>query len=217
MNSKEFPVESENILFQPWVGSNYNESIFGIPILIVGESNYAYPKDLEHLKPHDTFTHRLIESIIDGSWKHNFFSNIQRTFVEKPYDPVSRKEFWSSVAHCEYIQDWLLRPGISPTEDMWKKAAPIFKDVVEQLNPKCILFTGKGVFHRASAGLSISNLAVDEIFAPTYQNPHSSVKINGALASWVYHPAAFGGLGHYKRARVVANALVKAVGGTPLI
>ncbi len=215
MNSRAIQVKSENILFQPWVGGQYGlESIFKIPILIVGESNWGVSEGAER---DATFTHRLIESIIDDSWKHNFFSNIQRTFVAKPYDPISRKEFWSSVAHCEYIQDWLPRPGVSPTEDMWKKAAPIFKDVVEQLKPKCILFTGKGVFHRASAGLSISNLAVDEIFAPTYQNPHSSVKINGALASWVYHPAAFGGLGHYKRARVVANPLVKAVGGTPLI
>jgi len=215
MNSQVIQVKSENILFQPWVGGQYGcESIFKIPILIVGESNWGVSEGAER---DSTFTHRLIESIIDASWKHNFFSNIQSTFMEKANSEDSRKEFWSSVAHCEYIQDWLPRPGISPTEDMWKKAAPIFKDVVEQLNPKCILFTGKGVFHRASAGLSISNLAVDEIFAPTYQNPHSSVKINGALASWVYHPAAFGGLGHYKRARVVANPLVKAVGGTPLI
>lgn len=95
-----------NLLFQPWKGEQYgSNSIFKIPVLIVGESNYT--DDLEGAKPHSQFTHKLIRSIITAEWKHRFFSNIQRTFVENANTEESRKEFWHSVAHHEYIQDWL--------------------------------------------------------------------------------------------------------------
>ncbi|WP_055076921.1 hypothetical protein [Pseudanabaena sp. 'Roaring Creek'] len=215
MNSQAIQVKSENILFQPWVGSKYgSESIFKIPILIVGESNWGVSKGAEK---DSTFTHLLIESIIYARWQHNFFSTIQSTFAEKANSEDSRKEFWGSVAHCEYIQDWLPRPRVKPDKNMWKKAAPIFKDVVEQLKPKCILFTGKGLFNRATAGLSGDTLAIDESFAPTYKNPHVTVQINGALASWVYHPSAHGNLGHYSKGRGVVRSLIEAAGGRPLI
>jgi hypothetical protein len=84
MNNQEIQIDTnENLLFQPWVGSQYgNESLFKIPVLIVGESNYT--DDIEREKPHSTFTHRLIESIINGSWKHNFFSNIQELLSRMP-------------------------------------------------------------------------------------------------------------------------------------
>ena len=215
MNSQVIQVKSENILFQPWVGGQYGcESIFKIPILIVGESNWGISEGAER---DSTFTHRLIESIIDASWKHNFFSNIQSTFMKKANSEDSRKEFWSSVAHCEYIQDWLPKPRVKPNKSMWKKAAPIFKDVVEQLKPRCILFTGKGIFNKATEGLSRDTLAIDESLAPTYKNPHATVKINGALASWVYHPSAHGNLGHYSKGRGVVRSLIDASGGEPLI
>ena len=49
----------DNLLFQPWRGKHYgSESIFQIPILIVGESNYT--KDPEKEKPHSEFTRQLI-------------------------------------------------------------------------------------------------------------------------------------------------------------
>ena len=215
MNSQSIQVKSENILFQPWVGSQYgSKSIFKIPILIVGESNWGVSEGAEK---DSTFTHRLIESIIDASWRYNFFSNIQSTFVEKANSDDSRKEFWSSVAHCEYIQDWLPRPRVRPDKNMWKKAAPIFKDVVEQLKPKCILFTGKGMFNRATAGMPRKALAIDESLAPTYKSPHATVQINESLASWIYHPAARGNLGHYSKGRGVVRSLIEAAGGETLI
>jgi hypothetical protein len=99
-----------NLLFQPWVGKEYGtDSKFEIPILIVGESNYTDDQNRE--QPHSTFTQRLIDDIIEGRWKHRFFSNIQRTFVENANTQESRSGFWHSVAHHEYIQDWLPSPG----------------------------------------------------------------------------------------------------------
>ncbi len=203
-----------NILFQPWKGEQYgNESIFKIPILIVGESNYGVSEGLEKDAP---FTHGLINSIIKGCWKHRFFSNIQRTFVESADTEKLRREFWHSVAHHEYIQDWLPSPGVAPTEEMWTKASPIFKEVVAELKPKCILFVCKRVYDRVSAEFPDSTpLIVDGSYSPVtlsiYKSSHSTVQINAALASWIYHPTSR--RGGFRRSREIVSSLIKSAGG----
>jgi hypothetical protein len=206
-------IDNSDILFQPWVGDRYgSNSLFKIPILIVGESNYT--DDLERERPHDTFTHRLIKSTIEKP-KHRFFSNIQRSFVENATEKESRENFWHSVAHHEYIQDWLPRPGVPPTEDMWKKAKPIFKDVVTELKPKCILLVCKRVYDRVSLDFVNSTpLSIDESDSPTlsvYKKSHPTLLIEAALASWIYHPTAHHG--GFRRARGIVSLLVKASGG----
>ncbi|MEI6330066.1 MAG: hypothetical protein WCP16_12580 [Pseudanabaena sp. ELA645] len=221
MNKQDIKIKNDNLLFQPWVGSQYgDDSIFKIPILIVGESNYAHPDILESLKPHETFTHRLIEGIIDDTWKHRFFSNIQRTFVEKADTKSLREEFWHSVAHHEYIQDWLPKPGVSPDENMWLKAKPIFQDVISELKPKCILFVCKRVYDKVSPNFQASiPLVVDNsnpLTSKAYKNQsHPTVKIGDALASWIYHPTSPNG--GFQKPRGIARPLIQASGGTPRI
>ena len=204
----------DSLLFQPWQGKHYgSESIFQIPILIVGESNYT--EDPEKEKPHSEFTHRLIERIIKGSWKHRFFSNIQRTFVEDANTEELRYKFWHSVAHHEYIQDWLPCAGEAPNEEMWEKAKPIFRDVVAELKPKCILFVCKRVFVRVSKDFPTSTpLVIDKDYPSTleiYKDPHPTVRIDNALASWIYHPSS--PLGGFRRPRGIVSSLVKSAGG----
>lgn len=214
MNNQKIQLANENLLFQPWVGSQYGtDSLFKIPILIVGESNYT--DNLEREKPHDTFTHRLIESIISGSWKHNFFSNIQRTFVEDANTQALRTKFWHSVAHHEYIQNWLPHPGIAPSEEMWAKAKPIFQQVVAELKPKCVLFVCKRVYKRVSPDFPSSTpLSVDGSHPATliaYGNSHLTLQIDDALASWIYHPTSpYGG---FRKPRGIVSPLIQAAGG----
>lgn len=196
----------DNHLFKPWKGNQYgDESIFNIPILIVGESNYT--DNLEREKPHDTFTHRLISSIIKASWKHKFFSNIQRTFVENADTENSRKQFWHSVAHHEYIQDWLPKPGVPPTEKMWENAKPIFQEVVAELKPKCILFVCKRVYtHVALDFLPSDSLIFDG-------GNRDTLQIQNALATYVKHPTRYG----YNNSRPVVRELILKCGGVPQI
>jgi hypothetical protein len=203
-----------NLLFQPWIGSQYgNESIFKIPILIVGESNYT--DDIQREEPHSKFTHRLIESIIDGCWTHNFFSNIQRTFVENANTQELRFEFWHSVAHHEYIQSWLPSPGVAPDEKMWQEAKPIFQEVVAELKPKCILFVSKRAFDRVKVDFPAdASLTINEAYLPTskiYNSPHTTIKIENALASWICHPTSH--RGGFRRPRGVVSPLIEAAGG----
>jgi|GEM_PF-2016494 hypothetical protein len=221
MNKQDIEIKNENLLFQPWVGSQYgDDSIFKIPILIVGESNYAEKNIRESLEPHATFTHRLIEGIIDATWKHRFFSNIQRTFVEKADTKSLREEFWHSVAHHEYIQDWLSEPGVSPDENMWEKAKPIFQDLISELKPKCILFVCKRVYDRVSPDfLASTPLVVDcsnPLTSKAYKNQyHPTLQIGEALASWIYHPTSpYGG---FQKPRGIARPLIRASGGTPKV
>jgi hypothetical protein len=207
----------DNFLFHPWIGNQYgNESIFKISILIVGESNYGVTGGPEE---DAIFTHKLINSIIDASWKHNFFSNIQRTFVENASTQELRSEFWHSVAHHEYIQDWLPTHGIAPSETMWEKAKPIFKEVVAELKPKCVLFVCKRVFERISLDFPASDpLVIDtdnSLISEIYKNSHPTVNINNALASWIYHPTSR--RGGFRRPRRIVSSLIKSAGGTPWV
>jgi len=203
-----------NRLFQPWIGKQYGkESIFKIPILIVGESNYG---ESEGSEKDSKFTHKLINSIIDGCWKHNFFSNIQRTFVKDANTQELRTEFWHAVAHHEYIQDWLPKPGIAPHEEMWAKAKPIFQEVVAEYQPKCILFVCKRVFDRVQPDFPAATpFVIDRRHTDTLhiykKNPHPTVKIGDALASWIYHPTS--PLGGFRRPRGIVNSLIQASGG----
>ena len=206
-----------NLLFHPWIGHQYgNGSIFKIPILIVGESNYGMSEGSEK---DSTFTRELINSIIKGCWKHRFFSNIQRAFVENADTEELRREFWHSVAHHEYIQDWLPSPGVAPTEEMWTKAKPIFKEVVAELKPQCILFVSKRVYDRVSPDFPDSTpLIVDEsdsLTSSIYKSPHSTVQIDDALASWICHPASH--RGGFRRPRGIVSSLIKAAGGKTCI
>ncbi|MBD2370629.1 hypothetical protein H6G63_27675 [Leptolyngbya sp. FACHB-402] len=198
----------EKLLFEPWIGSQYgSDSLFGISILVVGESNYTDNQDRE--LPHNTFTHRLIEDAIDGCQKHRFFKYIRRTFM----DDVSPKAFWHSVAYQEYIQDWLPCPGVSPDEEMWQKAKPLFQDVVNELKPQCILFVSKGVYDRASKNFSdATSLTIcDDVALRIYKPSHPTVQIHQSLASWIYHPSSR--RGGFRRPRPVVKALVEAAGG----
>lgn len=119
------------------------------------------------------------------------------------------------MAHHEYIQDWLPRPGVRPDENMWKKAKPIFKDVVVELKPKCVLFVCKRVYDRVSQDFpSSTSLIVDESHPLTldiYKIPHSTLQIDGALASWIYHPSSH--QGGFQRPRGIVSSLIEAAGG----
>ena len=206
-------MEINNLLFHPWQGDRYGyESIFKIPILIIGESNYGESGGPEE---DAAFTHGLINSIIDASWRHNFFSNIQRTFVENADTQELRSAFWHSVAHHEYIQDWLPTHGIAPDEKMWEKAKPIFQEVVAELKPKCILFVCKRVFDRVSLDFPASTpLVTDKDYSLTleiYKDSHPTVKIDNALASWIYHPTSR--RGGFRRPRGIVSSLIKSAGG----
>jgi hypothetical protein len=162
MNNQLSEPVKKRLLFEPWIGENYgSKSLFGIPILIVGESNYT--DDQAREQPHNTFTHRLIENEIAVCQRHRFFKYIRRAFI----DDISPETFWHSVAYQEYIQYWL-RLKERPNKNMWKDAKPLFLNVVDDLKPQCILLVSKGAYDRASKGFPSSTpLTIGELLGFT--------------------------------------------------
>lgn len=200
----------KSLLFQPWVGEKYgSDSLFGIPILIVGESNYTDNPERE--QPHATFTQRLIQNVTDGCRRHRFFRYVQCAFR----DNVTPAEFWQSVAHHEYIQDWLPSYSVPPSEAMWEKAKPLFQEVVDELQPKCILFIGRGVYDRVSKDFPRSkDLNIDdEESLSVYQSVHPTIQIDNAIGTWIYHSAAWGRKSGFKKPGGVVSKVVQAAGG----
>jgi len=205
MSSQQFHKSINDLLFLPWIGGQYGDnSMFEIPILIVGESNYT--DDLEREEPHATFTHRLIEAIICGSWKHNFFSNIQRTFVEEAKPKEVRAQFWHSVAHHEYIQDWLPKPGVPPSEEMWKKGKSIFQEVVTELQPKCILFVCKRVYDEVARDRDFPQSSPSLTFDG---GSRETLQIQDARVTYILHPTWNG----FRKSRGVVHELIHVSGG----
>ena len=102
---------------------------------------------------------------------------------------------------------------------MWTKAKPIFKEVVAELKPKCILFVSKRVCDRVSPDFSDSTpLIVDEsdsLTSSIYKSPHSTVQIDDALALWICHPTSH--RGGFRRPRGIVSSLIKAAGGKTCI
>lgn len=199
-----------NLLFQPWIGDHYRQGgKFSIPILIVGESNHGVTQGVE---TDAVFIHILINGIINATWKHRFFSNIQRTFVENADTYESRNEFWHSVAHHEYIQSWLPQAGVPPSEDMWREAKPIFQEVVSELAPKCILFVCKRVYDRVSADFGEGELIT--FVDSNHRNlDRKTIQIQNAYATYIKHPTYFG----FRNSRDVARKLILLSGGSPCV
>ncbi|MBD1845457.1 hypothetical protein H6F89_19005 [Cyanobacteria bacterium FACHB-63] len=100
---------------------------------------------------------------------------------------------------------------------MWTEAKPIFQEVVAELQPQCILFVCKRVFHRVSQDFSHTNpLSIEE--NAIYKNPHPVLKIDleiakiaPAIASYINHPNC--PRGGFHRARPVVKSLIETAGG----
>ncbi len=191
-------IKHADIRFQPWVGENYGKGgIFGVPVLTVGESNYGgssgRKKDAE-------FTREMIQCTIEAR-RHRFFSGVQQCFVKDAASIESRREFWSSVAHIEFIQDWMSGPGIRPTESMYERDRLVFEAIVRQLKPKCILFACKRLYWQIESNYQERESAK--------KRQYDSFQINGALATCVSHPARYG----FQKSRPIVKWMLKSVGG----
>jgi hypothetical protein len=132
-----------------------------------------------------------------------FFSNIQRTFVENADTQHSRNEFWHSVAHYEYIQEWMPCSGVRPTKEMWMNAKPYFEEVVSELNPKCILFVCKRVYDRITPDFPSGELLNSD------SGNRTTIKIQNAHATYVKHPTRYG----FRKSREVVSKLIQISGG----
>ncbi|MDX2216582.1 MAG: hypothetical protein SFY66_25185 [Oculatellaceae cyanobacterium bins.114] len=196
-------IDCNGLLFQPWIGTQYGEqSLFQIPVLVVGESNYGESRGSR--EEDAKFTHQLIENFISRTWNLRFFNNIQRCFVEEAYSIESRQKFWSSIAFYDYIQAWLPSHSMPPTEEMWTQAKPVFDSLISQLKPQCVLFVCKRLYYRVACHYPAeTSFLVDGI-------KHDACLINGVLSTSIRHPSRNG----FRNSRSCVRTLLKTVNGT---
>ena len=132
----------QNVNFYPWVGANYENNMFGIKILILGESHYAENDD----EPDSDWTQHVV--------KHNaqdhpnaFFTKITKAvlglYSEDELSEDTRSNFWDHVAFYNYVQGIVGESGrIRPTNEMWEEAEKPFLAVIESLKPDVVIVLG---------------------------------------------------------------------------
>jgi len=131
----------ENVVFKPWVGSNYVTNTFGARILVLGESHYGSPED-----EYEDYTIDVVKM-----WGQEnrlaFFTKIAKTVLN--YDSSNyltnheRYALWENVAFYNYVQA-IVGEGarIRPTSEMWQKSKTALNQVIDKLDPQVLVVLG---------------------------------------------------------------------------
>lgn len=133
------------VVFDPWVGKKYwTSDIFGIRVLVLGESHYGNKRDIR-----TTFTSDVIRQLAQ-THRNSFFTKVakvlygfdQRTWLGNG----PRAEIWEHVAFYNYVQD-LVGDGVRkrPTHRMWTVAAAPFLGILRELKPEVVLVLGESL------------------------------------------------------------------------
>ena len=125
--------------FLPFIGRKYNNSIYGVRVMILGLSHYG---DYEDQYPE--FTRDVINenAYSAGNRFFTLLTNLLRLSKIAPSDD-ERKAAWEHVVFYNYIQDIVGATGrISPTTEMWNAAKRPFLNVVQELKPQLIIVLG---------------------------------------------------------------------------
>lgn len=131
----------KNVKFLPWVGSNYANGRNGKKILVLGESHYQW--DENKINDWRTITQTLVQEQIDGSYTRAFWTKIAICFLGHSPTLEEKKEFWSSVAFYNYVQESAGDgPRVAPQADSWAASEDAFTEVLESLAPNFVLILG---------------------------------------------------------------------------
>ncbi|MBV7313270.1 uracil-DNA glycosylase family protein [Morganella morganii] len=125
--------------FLPFIGRQYEDSIYGARVMILGLSHYGDPEDA-----YPEFTRDVINenAYSPGNRFFTLLTNLLRLSKDAP-DDTERRAAWEQVAFYNYIQDIVgITSRISPTPEMWDEARQPFLNVVKELKPQIIIVLG---------------------------------------------------------------------------
>lgn len=132
----------ENVVFKPWVGSNYTTNKFGARILVLGESHYGSPED-----EYEDYTVDVVRM-----WGQEnrlaFFTKIAKTLLNYDssdyFNEHERYALWENVSFYNYVQAIVGEEArVRPSCEMWKKSDVAFQEVIKNLDPQIIIVLGK--------------------------------------------------------------------------
>lgn len=167
----------DGLKWYPWVGEDY----FNVPqehrLLILGESHYLDPDNLEvSTKRHDDpqFSRLVIQeqgvTIYDDcppTWP-----NLGKVLFYK--STYKRDVFWNSVSFFNLVQHPMKSIKKRPTAHDYRTGWKVFSEVVNLLQPSVCLVVGTSSANYLQKGLSSSNIIASK--------PRYMVKLNRAYA-----------------------------------
>jgi hypothetical protein len=189
---------------KPWKGLDYEceSNQNGGKIMIVGESHYHKCNVDCTTKLHANLTIRTVQGIVDGEFRHTFFTKIASLFGEGK----NVSGFWEKVAFYNFLQELLEKPRSPVTKEMRQnsKNQKLFFEMLRILKPNYVLVLGKANWQflpsRPSTNKPVickesrfalnlpGRLHIDEINAYWYPTGESSWALVGA----VQHPSSYG-------------------------
>lgn len=174
--------------FHPWEGNNYERSVFGLRLLIVGHSHYS---ECPISELPTSFTQDVFRRARDGEFAQSrgTFSALERTFK-----PLRKEAFnlWNEIAFYNYLQSWIgtSSSDIPPLKAFHEAPSPqALVEVLHKLRPEVVLILGTGLFKTLSENESGPVLKVDTQSYPTWR--YATGDGDFALAIGIKHPGKF--------------------------
>ena len=132
------------VRFHPWVGEHYRNSMFGVRLLVLGESHYGETID----------ENSDITSIVVRLWgqehRSRFFTKIAQVLLRRTdtLTDRTRADVWEHVAFYNYVQTFVgPGPRIPPTPAEWAAADVPFRVVLGELQPNAVLVLGRRLWY----------------------------------------------------------------------
>lgn len=141
-----------SIQFDPYIGESFSKT----KTLIVGESHYCDPNDIEKKSQLKDFTKLVISDILDDSFVSKTHKNLEKILCGS-YVPKN-KVYYDQIAFYQLIQ----RPMSSIKERPKKKDYEngfdiLFKEVIPKVKPERILFLGVESVNKAYLSFAKKN------------------------------------------------------------
>ncbi len=161
----------KNVTFLPWVGKHYSEGIEGRKIMVLGESHYCEPDDVD-----PEFTTDVVHWYLSPERKHEgwmkTFTCFERAFVGKELTLEERDAFWNSILFYNYVQVGMPGPRVSPTSEEYQKSEEAFFEVLEEYCPDYVIAWGVRLY--------------DSLPNKGYQLPDVKLTSGDEIATWAY-------------------------------
>ena len=166
----------DGLVFCPWVGPNYEKSVFEIRILVMGESTYLGSNEtmeqyqelrkeygLAYFIKHDILPYR------NGDWTAGFWTKWINGLLDRRTTSLSeRQTVLDSVAFRNYADGPPLDGHSTPPHcDDLKRANGKLRKVITKLEPNLVILMSRRLWPNLSEG--------DDRFAADPKAPHGTV------------------------------------------
>lgn len=113
----------------PWIGSRFEG------LLILGESHYGEPEDLE-------LTKTVVQGVVDRSAPHAFFTKVEIAVTGESSSRSGSDSFWQTVAFANFCPGAVDGPRQRPSFEMWTEGYRLFPKLMSFVKPKRVLVLG---------------------------------------------------------------------------